>query len=85
MVGEELQGARNQWDPERDAGLQPLPWRAIQIGLGPGVVDAYVDEWIVGIQDVTDLAVRVRAGEGARPVERPYPVPADTAVRLGMG
>ena len=29
--------------------LQPLPWRAIQIGLGPAVVGEYVDDWIVGI------------------------------------
>lgn len=77
---------RVQWDPERDAHLQPLPWRAIQVGLGPGVVGAYVDEWIVGIDDVTGLARRAQTGDvRGVPVERPYPVSPDVAARLGMG
>ncbi len=75
-----------QWDPERDADLQPLSWRAIQIGLGPRVVDAYVDEWILRIDNVTDVARRAEAGDlSAVPVERPYPVSAAVAARLGMG
>lgn len=76
---------RVQWDPERDAYLQPLPWRAIQVGLGPAVVGEYVDDWIVGIEDVTDLARRVHQGDLAGvPEERPYPVAPDVATRLGM-
>lgn len=73
---------RIQWDPERDLHLQPLPHRAIQIGLGGEAVDRYVDAWIVGITDVTALAhavrARVQAGEtdaaaAMRPVETAYP------------
>lgn len=76
---------RVQWDPERDAYLQPLPWRAIQVGLGPAVVREYVDDWIVGIDDVTDLARRAHQGDLAGvPEERPYPVAPDVAARLGM-
>lgn len=85
MAAKEASPVRVQWDPERDGGLQPLPWRAIQIGLGPAVVDAYVDEWIVGIQDVTAFAQRVRAGLAVAPSEHPYPVATDAAKRLGLG
>lgn len=75
---------RVQWDPERDLRLAPLPHRSLQLGLAGGASRRYVDEWIVGLTDVTRLAheVRdlVRAGDldGARallPVERPYPAP----------
>jgi hypothetical protein len=78
---------RVQWDPERDAALQPLPYRAIQVGLSGSAVDRYVDEWIAGIEDVTPYVVRLRAltpEERAPllPEERPYPV---VAPHLGVG
>lgn len=80
----EASPVRVQWDPERDADLQPLSWRAIQIGLGPRVVDAYVDEWILRIDNVTDVARRAEAGDlSAVPVERPYPVSAAQACVAG--
>lgn len=47
---------RIQWDPERDLSLQPLPHRAIQIGLSKEAVQLYVSEWIQRITDVTPLA-----------------------------
>jgi hypothetical protein len=47
---------RTQWDPERDLLLQPLPHRAIQIGLSNEAVRSYVGEWIQRITDVTPLA-----------------------------
>lgn len=47
---------RIQWDPERDLHLQPLPYRAIQIGIRDEAVHRYVDEWITQISDVTALA-----------------------------
>lgn len=50
---------RIQWDPERDLHHQPLPHRSIQIGLGPSGVRRYVDDWIVRIDDATDLFRRV--------------------------
>ena len=82
---------RFQWDPERDLDLRPLPWRSLQLGLSGAAVDAYVDEWTVGIEDVTDLAHHVRdlrrahdiAGAAALlPVERPYPAPDSLAPRI---
>lgn len=61
---------RIQWDPERSATLQPLPYRSLQMGLSGPAVDRYVDEWTVGITDVTSLA-HTRENP---PVERPYSV-----------
>lgn len=52
---------RIQWDPERDLLLQPLPYRAIQIGLGKEAVRRYVTEWVRGISDVTALAHDIHA------------------------
>jgi hypothetical protein len=61
---------RIQWDPERSPALSPLPYRSLQVGLSGVAVDRYVDEWIVGITDVTDIA---HSRDPARfPVERPY-------------
>jgi hypothetical protein len=75
---------RIQWDPERDIRLQPLPHRAVQIGLSGDAVRLYVTEWIQRITEVTALAHAVHglvAGDRldeARlllPPERPYPAP----------
>ncbi|GGT16564.1 hypothetical protein GCM10010271_19310 [Streptomyces kurssanovii] len=79
--------ARVQWDPERDLGLNALPHRSLQLGLGGEAAGFYADEWTVGITDVTPLAhevhrlVREGNREGAArllPEERPYP--ADTGL-----
>ncbi|MFI1103877.1 DUF4291 domain-containing protein [Streptomyces melanogenes] len=75
--------ARVQWDPERDLRLQPLPHRALQLGLSGEAAHRYADEWVASITDVTPLArtihAHVRDGDldTARrllPGERPYPV-----------
>ncbi|KGE51461.1 DUF4291 domain-containing protein [Xanthomonas axonopodis pv. vasculorum] len=50
---------RIRWNPERDLSLQPLPHRAIQIGLSQEAVQLYVSEWIRRITDVTSLAHRI--------------------------
>lgn len=72
---------RIQWDPERDLFLQPLPHRAIQIGLSKEAVRLYTGEWIQQITDVTPLAhsihslIRSEALDNARaflPEEQPY-------------
>ncbi len=72
---------RIQWDPERDLLLQPLPHRAIQIGLSKKAVDLYVNQWIRRITDVTPLAheahnliARNRLNEALAilPAEQPY-------------
>jgi hypothetical protein len=52
---------RIQWDPERDLALRPLPHRSIQIGISGIAVRQYVQEWITGITDCTDLAHEIRA------------------------
>lgn len=76
---------RVQWDPERNLRLEPLPYRSIQIGLGPQAVSHYVDDWICRIEDVTPLAHRIHAlveagaldrANAALPAERPYPTPS---------
>ncbi|MEU9981716.1 DUF4291 domain-containing protein [Streptomyces sp. NPDC050856] len=85
---------RVQWDPERDLGLNPLPHRAIQIGLSGEAVDRYVDDWITAVRDVTPLAHEVRAAVAAGdpsaarsllPPERVYPLPAPLVERVGRG
>lgn len=79
---------RVQWDPERDVRLEPLAWRSIQIGLGGVAAERYVDDWVVGIEDITP---RVAALRDVRPDERrtglpaeaPYPLPAEIAAVVG--
>jgi hypothetical protein len=83
---------RIQWDPERDIKLQPLPWRAIQIGLGPLASREYADSWIRRIEDATDLARKVhldvldgRAEDAIARLEpeRAYPLPDEISARIG--
>ncbi|MEV4223054.1 DUF4291 domain-containing protein [Nonomuraea sp. NPDC049725] len=81
---------RVQWDPERDPHHNALPYRSIQIGLSGEAVARYADEWTLSITDITarvhDLRAALRAGQdiSARlPAERPYPLPADLAGRIG--
>jgi len=72
---------RIQWDPERDLHLQPLSYRAIQIGLSGGAVPLFVNQWIKRITDITDLANAIHRlvkddkldqAQALLPVERPY-------------
>lgn len=78
---------RVQWDPERDAASNPLPWRSLQVGLGREVVPAYVEAWVVSLEDVTERVHRLRdqpVGERIDlPVERPYPLTAAVAATVG--
>ena len=82
---------RAQWDPERSLRLEALPYRSLQVGLSGEAVDRYVDDWIVGLDDVTGLAHRIRdllrAGDRATaesllPTETPYPLPAAIGTRI---
>ncbi|MFD5747037.1 DUF4291 domain-containing protein [Streptomyces sp. NPDC127033] len=88
----ELQASpvRVQWDPDRDTGLNPLPRRAIQIGLSGEAVERYLDDWIVGMTDITgmvgDIRRAVRGGDREEvaallPDEREYPLPAAVGER----
>lgn len=81
-----------QWDPERDLRLQPLPYRSLQVGLSGEAVDRYVDDWTVGITEVTGLAHSIRdrlaAGDEADdllPVENAYPLPSAIEAAIGAG
>lgn len=52
---------RIQWDPEQTVTLAPQPRvRSIQIGLSGEAEQRYVNEWIVGLEDVTAEMHRVR-------------------------
>lgn len=46
-----------QWDPERswrNAKMDDV--RSIQIGIGPELTKQWIEEWVMGIEDVTDTA-----------------------------
>lgn len=85
----EASDVRVQWDPDRDLRLRELPHRAIQVGIGPKHAADFALNWIVGLEDVTDLAARIRRaaanGEAlpAVPLERPYPVNKTIMSRIG--
>jgi hypothetical protein len=73
-----------QWDPERSLRGAKLNHRSIQVGISRELIRTYVDEWIVGIEDLTptvrkirDLLQRGHASEAARslPPEKVYPMP----------
>lgn len=83
---------RVQWDPERSLRLGALPHRSLQVGLSGAAVARYVDDWIVGLTDVTGLAhtIRDRLQDGddigaaaLLPDERPYPLSVELAATIG--
>ncbi|WP_245931782.1 DUF4291 domain-containing protein [Actinokineospora auranticolor] len=91
QAGVERSPVRIQWDPERNLAHGPLAHRSIQIGLSAEAVRRYVDEWIVGLTDVTATmravgehaaAGRVAEATALLPEERPYPLPEDLASRV---
>jgi hypothetical protein len=89
---------RIQWDPERTPGLQPLPYRSIQIGIPAGLSRTWTEKWIAEIEDVTDRARALKSaldespeltleelvGRDLVPVERPFPVPENLRSILQM-
>lgn len=83
---------RVQWDPDRSTSFDPLPERAIQVGLSGEAVKRYVRDWIIGVTDVTGFVHSIRSEirqgctEGAMqklPVERHYPLPECIRNRIG--
>ncbi|WP_366865810.1 DUF4291 family protein [Bradyrhizobium sp.] len=81
MIRRGASTVRIQWDPERDLRLQPLPYRTIQLGIGPDAVTQYIGQWIRKITDLIDLAHAVyrrvqhgelKEAEAMLPKERPY-------------
>ena len=89
LTAEDKKGhVRVQWDPERTPNGGVLSYRSIQIGVGPGIVQQWVNEWIDCIEDVTEKAARLKSlvddgsadnveelrGTGLMPDERVYDV-----------
>jgi Domain of unknown function (DUF4291) len=83
---------RIQWDPERNLTLDPLPHRAIQIGLGGEAAHRYVNDWTVRIDEITPLARDIRrlvvaghleAAADRLPAERPYPLSDQLRTAVG--
>jgi Domain of unknown function (DUF4291) len=87
-----------QWDPERNAKLGKLLYRSIQIGIPGGLGKQWIDEWIVGIEDVTEMAQSLKkaidenencsledlSAKGLFPEEKPFEVPEDIREILQM-
>ena len=49
-----------QWDPERDIHGNPLEHRSVQLGLRGDILNKYVNEWIVSINDITEYVLYLR-------------------------
>jgi len=81
---------RVQWDPDRDLRLRKLERRAIQLGISGKTVRQYVEEWIVGLEDVTPLARAIQQAMEKRqplpavPEERVYPLDRELKAALGI-
>jgi hypothetical protein len=82
-----------QWDPERSLRGGKLEHRSIQVGISRHLIQAYVEDWIISIRDMTPLVKKIYAlrklgryskAEDFLPKERIYPVETDIAARLGM-
>ena len=83
-----------QWDAERSLRGGALPHFSIQVGLGRRVIQEYVDDWTVGITDVTPTVRKIhalihagRADQARRHLfpERVYPLGSELARRLLIG
>lgn len=80
-----------QWDTERSLRGAPLQQFSIQIGLSRHIIEEYVSEWIVNIEDLTPkvakLSELLHSGSADKakrllPAEKTYPVPSNIANRL---
>jgi hypothetical protein len=47
---------RVQWDPERSPRIGKLDYRSIQMGIPNSLIEKWIDEWIIEIEDVTERA-----------------------------
>lgn len=52
---------RIQWDPEKDIFLNNLDYRSIQVGLTGVAVEKYVSEWIVRIEDISEICRKIHS------------------------
>ncbi|KAK3353347.1 hypothetical protein B0T25DRAFT_208767 [Lasiosphaeria hispida] len=93
-----LPEVRIQWDPERNVRLGKLDYRSIQIGIPASLSEQWVEDMIVGIEDVTDRARELKkvlderpdvsddelVGIGLVPVEKPFELPEELQRGLRM-
>lgn len=70
---------RCQWDPERDIHGNPQSQKTIQLGIKGGMAERYVNEWILNITDITQMAADIKTAirenrfeNGMLPVEVEY-------------
>jgi hypothetical protein len=87
-----------QWDPERSAKLGKLSYRSIQIGIPAALTEKWINEWIVAIEDVTEMAQGLKkaidedknvslkelTARGLFPEEKPFEIPEDIREILQM-
>ncbi|KAA0131776.1 DUF4291 domain-containing protein [Gimesia chilikensis] len=79
-----------QWDTERSSRGAALSCFSIQVGLSRHIIREYVEEWIVGIEDLTPRvrkwnAIRVGSSRSLKrelPGEKVYPVPGELTRKL---
>ncbi len=82
-------GVRVQWDPERRLRGGAMDVKSIQVGISRQLIGRYVDEWIVGIDDLTPLVRKIHdikdtaKAKAMLPPERVYPLPDVLARRIG--
>ncbi len=84
---------RIQWDPERDISLNKLGYRSIQIGLSREASKQYVNEWIMGLKEITPLCIKIRKTLKDKditkamkmlPKEEIYPLPDSISIKIGI-
>jgi hypothetical protein len=89
----EISPVRIQWDSERDISLNKLNYRTIQIGLAGDAVQHYTREWIIKINDITNLASQIKSkidlgdinhARELLPEEKPYSLTSNLARKIGI-
>lgn len=82
---------RLQWDPDHGPSGNPVERRAIQLGLRGDVLARFAQEWLLGIEDISDFVAEQRSNARApyeglvTPQEDVYPViDSEVAGRLGV-
>ncbi len=80
----------HQWDPERDLVGRRLDRQAIQIGIRGKIIRKYVSDYIIGVEDVSNLAheigrIRKSGSEDfpSVPLEKEYLISEELFMKLG--
>jgi len=82
-----------QWDPERSIRGKKLAHRSIQIGISRHLIEEYVQDWIVDIQDYSPLVSKIHQlckkgmvdkAKRLLPKEKVYPISEELGKRIGI-